>query len=100
MITEINKYLEDILKNHCFLNSIIQSVPCLAYVIQLALKALLGKIRLRPTNETFIRDWSEDQELNDLEKIKVIAKRGIPYILAKVRISSRFVLIFILIMRY
>ncbi len=84
MVSQINQYLADALQSHRFLDGTVQHIPCLAHIIQLALKALLGKIRLRPTNETFIRDWREDQELNDLEKIKATEKRGIPYILAKV----------------
>lgn len=88
MVSEINKHLEDAFQNRRFLDGTIQQIPCLAHIIQLAVKALLGKIRLRPSNETFIRAWKEDQELDDLTQIKVAAKRGLPFILAKVRIYS------------
>jgi hypothetical protein len=84
MIGDINAYLIDALENDRFLDGRIKHMPCLAHVIQLALKAFLGKIRLRPTNETFIRNWEEEQELNDLQRIREVEKRGIPYVLAKV----------------
>jgi hypothetical protein len=84
MIDEINSYLEDALENDRFLDGKIQHIPCLSHMLQLAVKALLGTIRLRPTNETFIRDWRSDQELNELERTRQACGRGIPYILAKV----------------
>ena len=95
LLTEINSYLQDAVTENRFLDSNIQHIPCLAHVFQLALKALLGKIRLRPTNETFLKTWEADQELDELQQIQASSNRGIPYILAKVS-RPYFILIFIL----
>jgi hypothetical protein len=84
MMTQINEYLEEAFANTRFLDGKIQHIPCLSHIIQLALKELLGAIRLRPTNDTLIQNWIEDQELNDLEQIERITQRGLPYTLAKV----------------
>jgi hypothetical protein len=59
MMTEINNWVQDATAGRYFQNGQIQYIPCLAYIIQLVLKALLGAIRLRPTNDIFIRDWEE-----------------------------------------
>jgi hypothetical protein len=96
MMDSINRALEEALSNSRLLGGKIYHMPCLAHVIQLGLQALLGKIRLRPTNEVFIRNFMDDKEKDDLTKIAVASKRGIPYILAKVR-GRDFILIFILI---
>jgi hypothetical protein len=85
MMSSINRCLADAFEKDYFLGGRIQHIPCLSHVIQLGLQALLGKIRLRPKNETFIRNWKADEELEDLEKITVAEARGIPYVLAKVR---------------
>lgn len=84
MISEINMYLEDALTNRRFLDGTIQHIPCLSHICQLGLKALLGKIRSTPTNDTFIRNWQQDQELDDLARIRNEEERGVPYTLAKV----------------
>jgi hypothetical protein len=36
-------------------------IPCLAHVIQLSLKKLLGEIKVNPGNDDVERDWSEDR---------------------------------------
>jgi hypothetical protein len=84
MLDSINSYLEEAFDNDRFLGGKIQHIPCLAHVIQLALKELLGKLRLRPTNESLILEWEEQQELDELELMRRAEDRGIPYILAKV----------------
>lgn len=93
MIEEINQYLDDAFRSNCFLDSRIQHIPCLAHIIQLVLKALLGSIRVKPTNETFIRNWEEDQQMHELHELK--RAHGIPFVLAKVS-SNPIILIFIL----
>jgi hypothetical protein len=45
LLMEINQYLEEALAKG-FLDGNIQYIPCLPHVIQLGLKALLGKIRI------------------------------------------------------
>ena len=87
MVVEMNEHLEDAFENNRFLDGQIQHIPCLSHIIQLGLKSLLGKIRLNPKNKTLQKDWEADQELDDLEKIKVSEQRGIPYVLAKVSIT-------------
>jgi hypothetical protein len=83
LIKELNSYINEAIKKR-FLNGNIIRIPCLAHVIQLALKALLGKIRLAPKNKTLVAVWKADQELDKLEKIKAAEQRGILFILAKV----------------
>ena len=56
MISEINTCFDKVFSNGRFLSGLIQHIPCLAHIIQLALKALLGKIRLWLTNDTFINE--------------------------------------------
>src|ERR1700684_1913945 len=85
MLNHINRCLAEALDKDRFLGGKIQHIPCLSHIIQLALQALLGKIRLRPSNEEFIRNWKEDQELQDLDRIRSESEdRGIPFVLAKV----------------
>jgi hypothetical protein len=83
LIKELNSYINEAIEKR-FLNGNITRIPCLAHVIQLALKALLGKIRLAPKNETLVAVWKADQELDELEKIKAAEQRGMPFVLAKV----------------
>ena len=83
LIKELNSYINEAIDKG-FLNGNITRIPCLAHVIQLALKALLGKIRLTPKNETLVAVWKADQELDELEKIKAVEQRGMPFVLAKV----------------
>ena len=83
LIKELNSYINEAIEKG-FLNGRITHIPCLAHVLQLALKALLGKIRLAPKNETLFAVWKADQELSELEKISAAEKRGMPFVLAKV----------------
>lgn len=84
MVSELNSYLKEAIENQRFLDGKVIQMPCLAHVIQLAVKALLGKIRLRPTNDNFIAVWQEQQDLDDLNRIQKESKHGIPWIFAKV----------------
>lgn len=45
----------------------IAQIPCLAHVIQLAVQQLLGKIKIAPTNDDFMKNWIEDEEIRQLE---------------------------------
>jgi hypothetical protein len=42
-------------------NTLIVRIPCLAYVIQLSLKELLGLIKADPKNDTTDPQWSDSQ---------------------------------------
>jgi hypothetical protein len=53
LIKELNSYINKAI-NKGFLNGNIIYILCLVYIIQLALKALLGKIRLTPKNKTLV----------------------------------------------
>jgi len=53
LIKELNSYINKAI-NKGFFKSNITRIPCLIYVIQLALKALLNKIRLTLINKTLI----------------------------------------------
>lgn len=83
LLMEVNQYLEEALAKS-FLDGNIQHIPCLSHVIQLGLKALLGKIRITPKNDVFIKKWKADEELSELAQIESIEGRGTPWILAKV----------------
>ena len=68
-----------------------EHVPCLAHVIQLALKDLLGGIKANPTNKELQAHWNnrEDGSLPSPEK-------SLPMTLAKVK-NPRFLVIFLAI---
>ena len=53
MIKELNSYINKAI-NKSFLNSNIIRIPCFIHIIQLALKALLSKIRLTLKNKTLV----------------------------------------------
>ena len=53
-------------------------LPCMAHVVQLALSELLGKIRVKPSNEELQRNWTDN------DKSELQGKRGIVLALAKV----------------
>ena len=48
----------------------ITRVPCLAYIIQLALKGLLREIRITPTNEAIKAAWDEREDMQELNAIR------------------------------
>jgi hypothetical protein len=58
-------------------------IPCLAHVIQLCLKDLLGLMKVDPKNDTTATNWSEDENGSALRIAR--RQRGIIYTLAKVR---------------
>jgi hypothetical protein len=62
-------------------NTPIVRVPCLAHVIQLSLKEVLGLIKANPSNDTTDQQWSDSQaqSLYSLKK-----QQGIVYTLSKV----------------
>jgi hypothetical protein len=57
-------------------------IPCLAHVIQLSLKDLLGLMKANPNNDTTYSVWSEEADGSALQKAK--SEQGIIYTLAKV----------------
>ena len=61
-------------------NDSLVHIPCLAHVIQLALQALLGYVKIRPTNEELQKNWDEEQDAESVHS----ADRGLPMTLAKV----------------
>lgn len=62
--------------------SIVVRIPCLAHVIQLSLRELLGLVKADPKNDTTDKVWSNTQA-QSLRGSQ--SKRGIVYTLAKVR---------------
>lgn len=58
----------------------IELVPCLAHVIQLALKALLGKIHISPKNDELRKSWDDAEDRAKFER----EPPGVPMTLAKV----------------
>jgi hypothetical protein len=58
-------------------------VPCLAHVIQLALKDLVTHLKIKPKNNKIITEWNEEE--NDREKHSEARRQdGIPWTLKKV----------------
>ena len=47
-------------------------IPCIAHVIQLCLKQLLGQIKANPKNETTEREWSE----TEAQKVQAKERNG------------------------
>jgi citrate lyase gamma subunit len=65
-------------------------VPCIAHVIQLSLKSLLGKMKAIPKNDTVEQTWSDDR----VEALRATQReREIVYTLGKVR-RPNFILIY------
>lgn len=65
-----------------FYNGNVYHIPCFAHVIQLAQRALLGSIRLNPTNAELQMDWDETKTAEELHSLS--KDRGLPWTLAKV----------------
>lgn len=61
----------------------IVQVPCIAHVIQLILKGLLGYMKLEPVNEATQREWSENQS----QSLRASQRKGIISTLSKTRIK-------------
>ncbi|KAJ6125924.1 hypothetical protein N7471_010417 [Penicillium samsonianum] len=62
-------------------------VPCIAHVIQLSLKSLLGYMKLEPVNEATQREWSENQS----QSLRASQRKGIISTLSKVRGLAVFI---------
>ena len=89
LITGLNKFVKSAPGDTNFITDKIEKVSCLAYIVQLALKDLLGSIRIKPTNDQLKTIWN-DQELKELEK----GFQSIPFTLAKVGSMVIFIVIF------
>jgi hypothetical protein len=88
MVSEFNELLHEVVRESRILGGHVQQIPCLAHVLQLILKDMLGSLRICPKNEIFEKNWHEDQELSDIEKMEKDYNRGIPWTLAKVSRAS------------
>jgi hypothetical protein len=53
--------IQDAIQSHGLNNTSIFRVPCLAHVIQLCLKQLLGKMKAEPVNQEAESDWSDER---------------------------------------
>lgn len=49
-------------------------IPCMAHVIQLSLKELLGRMEANPKNDTEEVEWSEDQDEDQKEIVRTLNK--------------------------
>jgi hypothetical protein len=64
--------------------TVLVRIPCLAHVIQLSLKELLGLVKANPNNDTADSEWSEAQ----VQSLRTTQEqRGITHTLSKVRES-------------
>ena len=98
LVSELNKKLFSATQDSVslFCNKV-ERIPCLSHVIQLALQALLGSIRISPENDELQRNWRSD----DLADIKRFSREAnsIPLVLSKVCILyTNLILICLLIM--
>ena len=57
--TLMTHLLESIASSDLGAHTTIVRVPCIAHVIQLSLKSLLGEMKVEPKNEATQREWSE-----------------------------------------
>ena len=68
----------------------ITRIPCMAHILQLALKALLGGIQITPTNEELLKNWHQDDTL-EFEEFRDRCNdntNSIPWTIAKVSLYS------------
>jgi hypothetical protein len=71
-------------------------VPCLAHVIQLALKELVVYLKIKPKNNKVISEWFDDEQ--DRENHSTAQQNDkIPWTLKKVRSISNIIIIIVLI---
>lgn len=63
-------------------------IPCLAHVIQLSLRDLLGLIKVDPKNDTTSREWSNTQT-QSLQASQ--QEQGIIYTLSKIRVLAVYI---------
>jgi hypothetical protein len=83
MMQEVEIMLESIAESDNFIGGKVQHIPCLAHVLQLALGALLGRIRIVPTNQEILMNWEDQKQREGLEELQRIDK-GIGFTLGKV----------------
>jgi hypothetical protein len=53
--------LQDVIQSQGLTNTSVFRIPCLAHVIQLSLKQLLGKMKVEPTNQEVESEWSDER---------------------------------------
>lgn len=82
MMGTINEMVAEIsLEPTKYHDGVIHHIPCFAHILQLAQKALLGSIRLSPTNSELQIDWDE----RSVEELRHLSRdKGLPWTLAKV----------------
>jgi hypothetical protein len=88
MLKEMQQMLKQLSSEDEFFKGKIQHVPCLSHIIQLGLQALLGEIRLKPTNAEILKVWNETEQLAELDR--AAAEKGIAFTLAKVSYSNLY----------
>jgi hypothetical protein len=92
LIQSMNELVEELQyrlnRDEGFFTGRIQHMPCFAHVLQLALKALLGSIRINPTNADIQLNWDESNAELELGNLK--SSKGIAWTLAKVCYSNHY----------
>jgi hypothetical protein len=53
--------IQDIIQSQGLTNTSVFRIPCLAHVIQLSLKQLLGKMKVEPVNQEVESEWSDER---------------------------------------
>ncbi|RDW70298.1 hypothetical protein BP5796_08695 [Coleophoma crateriformis] len=90
MMKQMAELIEDIgVGSGNFFDNKIYHIPCFSHIIQLAEKALLGSIRICPTNKDIQLDWDEKAGGYELQTLK--KAKGLPWTLGKVRKFAVFV---------
>lgn len=74
LVAGVRDFINTVPGDARILDGKIEKVPCLSHVIQLVLKALLGSIRINPTNEELRKVWNEEEELQGLADERSIGR--------------------------
>jgi hypothetical protein len=75
--------IQDTIQSHGLTNASVFRIPCLAHVIQLSLKQLLGKMKVDPINQEVESEWS-DERTQSLQSNSSLPTRQIMDTLKKV----------------
>lgn len=78
--------VQEMVQSHVLSETSVFRIPCIAYVIQLSLKDLLGKIKAHPTNKEAESEWP-NARMQSLQTNSWRLIRDIMITLKKVSIS-------------
>jgi hypothetical protein len=82
MIEQLDEMFDELSSSSGNFYDTIHHIPCFAHIIQLAERALLGSIRICPTNSQIELDWNQQVGQAELQTLK--QSKGLPWTLGKV----------------